>query len=152
MTQAQIELQKHFEQATADLTTRPLLNDSPVLYFDTSVPTPSNSLEQMEHTKIEHDTSKIPTPPDDTDCTHATPPPPKKRYEIMKDPVFLSSPVYPPFIPSKLSLSTNRDDHLIPILSHDDFIFKAQLTSLYWHPTDYSFRQYDKNQDLFLHL
>ena len=57
----------------------------------------------------------------------------------MKDPVFLSSPIYPPFI-SSISLSTNRDDHLIPLLSHDDFIFKAQLTSLYMHPTDYSFR------------
>ena len=73
----------------------------------------------------------------------------KKRYEIMKDPVFLSSPIYPPFIPSKPSLSTNCDDHLIPLLSHDDFIFKAQLTSLYMHPTDYSFRLYDKNQDFF---
>ena len=39
----------------------------------------------MEHAKIEHDTSKIPTPPDDTDRTLATPPPPKKRYEIMKE-------------------------------------------------------------------
>ena len=125
MTQAQFDLQKQIEQATADLTRKPLLNDSPVLYIDTSEPTPSNPLEQMEHTKIEHDTSKIPTPPDDTDHTQATPPPPKKRYEIMKDPVFLSSPIYPPFIPSKLSLSTNRDDHLIPLLSHDDFIFKA---------------------------
>ena len=67
----------------------------------------------------------------------------------MKDPVFLSSPIYPPFIPSKPSLSTNRDDHLIPLLSHDNFIFKAQLTSLYIHPTDYSFRLYDKNQDFF---
>ena len=105
----------------------------------------------MEHAKIEHDTSNIPTPPDDTDRTHATPPPPKKRYEIMKDPVFLSSPIYPPFIPSKPSLSTNCDDHLIPILSHDEFIFKAQLTSLYMHPTDYSFRLYDKNRD-FLRL
>ena len=65
----------------------------------------------------------------------------------MKDPVFLSSPIYPPFIPSKPSLSTNRDDHLITPLSHDDFIFKAQLTSLFMHPTDYSFRLYDKNQD-----
>ena len=73
----------------------------------------------------------------------------KKRYEIMKDPIFLSSPVYPPSIPSKISLCTNRDDHLIPILSTDDFVFKAQLTSLYMHPTDYSFRLYDKNQDFF---
>ena len=34
MTQAQIDLQKQLEQATADLTTRPRLNDSPVLYID----------------------------------------------------------------------------------------------------------------------
>ena len=121
------------------------------IYIDTSEPTPNNSLEQMEQVKIEHDTLKVPTPIDDTDHTHATPPPPKKRYEIMKDPVFLSSPIYPPFIPSKTSLSTNRDDHLMLLLSHDDFIFEAQLTSLYLHPTDYSFRLYDKNKT-FLHL
>ena len=78
MTQAQIDLQNQLEQATADLTTRPLLNDSPVLYIDTSEPTPTNSLEQMEQAKIEHDTSKVTTPLDDTDCTHAKPPPPKK--------------------------------------------------------------------------
>ena len=80
---------------------------------------------------------------------HATPPPQKKRYENMKDPVFLSSPIYPPIIPSKPSLSTNHDDRLIPLLSHDDFIFKAQLTSLCINPTDYSFHLYDKNQDFF---
>ena len=74
----------------------------------------------------------------------------KKRYEIMKDPVFLSSPIYPPFISCKPSLSTTRDDHLIPLLSQDDFIFKAQLFSLYMHPTtDYSFRLYHKNQEFF---
>ena len=147
--QNQIDLQNQLEQATADLTKRPLLNDSPVLYIDTSDPTPTNSLEQMEQDKIEHDTLKVPTPPNDTDHTHATPPPPKKRYEIMKDPVFLSSPICPPFISFEPSLSTTRDDHLIPLLSHDDFIFKAQLTSLYMHPTDYSFRLYDNNQDFF---
>ena len=93
----------------------------------------------MEHTKVENENPK-PTPPqDDTDHTQSTPPPPKKRYEIMKDPIFLSSPIYPPSIPSKISLCTNRDDHLISILSTDDFVFKAQLTSLYMHPTDYSF-------------
>ena len=151
MTQAQIDLQRQLEQATADLTTKPLVNDSPVLYIDTSEPTPANSLEQMEQAqdKIEHGFSRVPTPLNDTDPTHETPPPSKKRYEIMKDPVFLSSPIYPPFISSKPSLSTNRDDHLIPLLSHDDFIFKAQLTSLYMQPTDYSFRLYDKNQDFF---
>ena len=149
MVQAQIDLKKQLELATADLTTRPLLSDTPVLYNDTSEPTPTNSLEQMEQEKTEQDTSKVPTPLNDNDNTHATPPPPEKRYEIMKDPVFLSSPIYPPSIPSKSSLSTNCDDHLIPLLSHDNFIFKAQLTSLYMHPTDYSFRLYDKNQDFF---
>ena len=53
MTQAQVDLQNQLEQATADLTTRPLLNDSPVLYFDTSEPIPTTSLEQMEQEKIE---------------------------------------------------------------------------------------------------
>ena len=155
MTQAQIDLQNQIdlqiqlEQATADLTTRPVLNDSPVLYIDTSESTPTNSLEQMEQDKIERDTSKVPTSLDDTDNTHSTPTPPKKRYEIMKNPVFLSSPIYPPSISSKPSLSTTRDDHLIPLFSHDNFIFKAQLTSLYMHPTDYSFRLYDQNQDFF---
>ena len=59
---------------------------------DTNLP---NATEQAEH---EHNTPKVPTPPDNTT---ETPPPPKKRYEIMKDPLFLSSPVYPPTIPSK---------------------------------------------------
>ena len=52
MTQAQIDLQKQLEQATADLTTRPRLNDSPVLYIDTSDPTPSNFLEQRNTQKL----------------------------------------------------------------------------------------------------
>ena len=148
--QAQIDLQKQLEQATpTDLTTRPLLNDSPVLYIETSEQTPPTFLEQMEHTKVEHENPKATTSHDDTDHTQTTPPPPKIRYEIMKDPVFLSSPQYPSSIPSKLSLCTNRDDHLIPLLSNGDFVFKAQLTSLYMHPTDYSFRLYDKNQDFF---
>ena len=148
--QAHVDLQNQLEQATADLTTRPLLNRSPVLYIETSEQTPPTFLEQMEHTKVEHENPKTATPHDDTDHTQATPPPPpKKRYEIRKDPVFLSSPIYPPSIPSKISLCTNRDDHLIPLLSHGDFVFKAQLTSLYMYPTDYSFRLYDKNQDFF---
>ena len=79
----------------------------------------------MEHTKVEHENPKPATSHDDTDHTQTTPPPPKKRYEIMKDPVFLPSPVYPPSIPSKYSLCTNRDDYLIPLLSNGDFVFKA---------------------------
>ena len=73
--QNQIDLQNKLEQATADRTTRPLLNDSPDLYIDSSEQTPTNPLEQMEHDKIEHDIPKV---PNDTDTTHATPPPPKK--------------------------------------------------------------------------
>ena len=38
----------------------------------------------MEHTKVEHENPKTATPLDDTDHTQATPPPPKKRYKIMK--------------------------------------------------------------------
>ena len=77
--QAQVDLQNQLEKATSDLTTRPLLNDSPVLYIDTSAePIPTTTLEQTESEKIEHDTSKISTPLNDSDHTHATSPPPKK--------------------------------------------------------------------------
>ena len=65
----------------------------------------------------------------------------------MKDSVLLSSPVVPPKISSQPSLSTTSDDHLIPLFSQDNFTFKAQLTSLYMHPIDYTFRLYDRNQD-----
>ena len=70
----------------------------------------------------------------------------------MKDHVFHSSPIYPLTLSTNPSRSTNRDDLLIPLLSQDNFTFKAQLTSLYMHPTDYSFRLYDKNQDLFTYI
>ena len=65
----------------------------------------------------------------------------------MKDPVFLSSPIFPPEKPSQPSLSTTRDDYLITLLSQDNFTFKAHLTSLCMHPTDYTCRLYDENQD-----
>ena len=58
----------------------------------------------------------------------------------MKDPVFLSSPKFLSTNPSKPSLSTNRDDHLVPLLSQDNFTFNAQLISLFMHRTDYTFR------------
>ena len=83
MTQAQVDLQNQLEQVTSDLTTRPLLKDSPVLYIDTSE-LPTNSLEQMEQEKIEHDTSKVSTPLNDIDHTHATPPPPKNDMKYRK--------------------------------------------------------------------
>ena len=85
MTQAQLDLQTQLEQATrTDLTTKPLLNDSPVLYIETSEQTPPTFLEQMERTKVKHENPKPATSDDDTDHTQTTPPPPKKRYEIMK--------------------------------------------------------------------
>ena len=48
----------------------------------------------------------------DHDNSSETPPPTKKKYEIVKDSAFLSSPVYPPIIPPKPQLSTNRDEYL----------------------------------------
>ena len=150
MTHAQIDLQTQLEQTSSDLTTTPLFNDSPVLFLENMYQTqtntnPTHNTEQAEH---EHNTPKVPTPPDNTT---ETPPPPKKRYEIMKDPLFLSSSVLLPALPSKPSLSTNRDDDLIPLLSQDIIIFKAQLTSLYMYPTDYTFRLYDKIEVFYFH-
>ena len=143
MTQAHLDLQ--LEPSSSDLATQPLFNDSPVLFLepiDQVNAQPSEKVEQIEHTTP----SKLHTPPDNT---HEVPPPPKKRYEIMKDPVFLSSPIFSSKIPSQPSISTTRDDHLIPLLSEDNITFKAQLTSLYMDPTDYTFRLYDKNHDFF---
>ena len=37
----------------------------------------------------------------------------------------------------------------MPILSKDHFTFKSQLTSFYMHPTEYTFKLYDENQDFF---
>ena len=101
MTQAQVDLQNQLEQATADLTTRHLLNDSPVLYIDTSEPIPTTSLEQIEQDKIEHDTSKVSTRLND--ISH-TPPPPKKRHEIKKDPVFLHQSILLSYLQTLLFL------------------------------------------------
>ena len=79
----------------------------------------------------------------------STPPPSKKKHDIMKDLIFLTSAVYLPFISPKDLISTQRDDYLTPILSIGNSTFKSQLTSLYMHPTDYTFKLYDKNQDFF---
>ena len=60
MTQAQIDLQTQLEQATpTDLITRPLSNDSPVLYIETSEQTPPTFLEPMEHTKVENENPNL---------------------------------------------------------------------------------------------
>ena len=145
VTQEQIDLQNNFEMHTADLITKLLSNDSPVLFLDTNETSDDPIPDQMEQQNIP---SKNKTP-SDHDQSPDTPPPTKKKYEIMKDPAFLSSTIYPPIIPTKPQLSTTRDDYLVPILSTNRSSFKSQLTSLYMHPTDYTFKLYDKNQDFF---
>ena len=100
------------------------------------------------------DTNHITSKSSDTDekpteQSISTPPPSKRKHDIMKDPIFLTSPVYPPVISPKDSISTQRDDYLNPFLSTEIFTFKSQLTSLYMHPTDYTFKFNDKNQDFF---
>ena len=87
MTQAQLDLQNQLELSSSDLTTQPLFIDSPVLFLETLDQVnahPSEQVEQTEHTTL----LKVHTPPD---TTHEVPPAPKKRYEKMKDPVFLFS-------------------------------------------------------------
>ena len=145
VTQEQIDLQNQLEMHTADLITKPLSNDSPVLFLDTKETSDDPIPDQMEHQNIPLKNKT----PSDHDRSPDTPPPTKKKYEIMKDPAFLSSPIYPPIIPTKPQLSTTCDDYLVPILSTNCFSFKSQLTSLYMHSTDYTFKLYDKNQDFF---
>ena len=129
MTQSPLDL---LEALSSDFTTLPLFNDSPVFILETIDQVNAHPSEQVEQT--EHNTpSKIHTPPD---TTHGVSPPPKKSCEIMKDPVFLSSPLFPSEVHSQPSHSTTRDDHLISLLSQDNFTVKAQLTSLYMHPTN----------------
>ena len=161
IAQEQIDLQNQLEMHTTDLITKPFSNDSPVLFLDTKdLPTiPSN--DQMEHqpisskNKIEHQpiSSKNRTPSDHN--SPETPPPTKKKYEKNERPcIFFITGIslYPPLIPTKPQLSTKRDEYPTPILSTYQFSFKSQLTSLHMHPTDYTFKLYDKNQDFFTSL
>ena len=120
VTQEQIDLQNQLQMHTADLITKPLSNDSPVLFLDTKETSDDPIPDQMDHQNIP---SKNKTP-SDHDQSPDTPPPTKKKFEIMKDPAFLSSPIYPPLIPTKPQLSTTRDDYLVPILSTNRFSFK----------------------------
>ena len=151
MTQDLIDLQNRLEQNTTELTTQLLFRDSPVLFLGAIDQDQSNTnTEQVEHQKS---FPKDRTPPViiNYDTHRQLLPRTKKKYEIMKDPAFLSSPLYPPTLPSKLSLFTKRDDHLIPSSSHDRFTSKSQLTSLYMYATDYISILYNKNQDFFSH-
>ena len=140
-------LTKHFKHLRSFNT--PLCNTSPILFLLKTSPieTTKNQPEQMD---TNHTTSKSSdTDEKPTEQSISTPPPSKKKYDIMKDPIFLTSPLYPSVISPKDSIPTQRDDYLNPILSTENFTFKSQLTSLYMHPTDYTFKLYDKNQDVF---
>ena len=150
MTQAHLDLQSQLVSQNisniSDPSTTPLCDTSPILFLSPIEPT-NNQPEQM-------DTNHITSTPSDTDekpteQSTSIPPPSKKKYDRMKDPIFLTFPVYPPVISTKDSISTQRDENLIPILSTKNFTFKSQLTSLHMHPTDYTFKLYDKNQDFF---
>ena len=154
MTQAHIDLQSQLDSQNisniSDPSTTPLCN------------TPISFLSPIEHTNnlVEQmDTNNIVYKPSDTDIdspstkhsepSASTPPPSKKKYNFIKDPIFLTSPIYSPIISPTDSISTQRDDYLIPILSNEQFTFKSQFTSLSMHPTEYSFNLYDKSQDFF---
>ena len=67
----------------------------------------------------------------------------------MKDPAFLTSPIYPPKIFPTHFLSTQRDDHLKSLLSHDNHTVKSQLTSSYKLPIDNTLKLNDKDQYFF---
>ena len=164
MTQAHFDmqlLQKQLEQQTknTNLTTQSSFNESPVLFLeameqDSSIVTSDQTSSEQNNSHMDQKARQTPPEKQQTspeinkyEQSHRTPPSSKKRYEMMKDHAFLSSPIYPPILSSKPSLSTNLDDLLIPLLSHDCFIIKSQLTSLYMHRTDYTFKLFDKNQD-----
>ena len=113
ITQEPIDLQYQLEMHTTDLITKPLSNDSPVIFLDTNDLPNISSHDEMEHQPIPSKNNA----PSDHDKSPETTPPTKKKYETMKDPAFSSSPVYPPIIPTKPQLFTNREDYLAPILS-----------------------------------
>ena len=48
MIQAQIDLQQQLEQASSDLTTQPLFNDSPAIFIETSDQLNNHPSEQVE--------------------------------------------------------------------------------------------------------
>ena len=63
VTQEQIDLQNQLEIHTADLITKPLSNDSPILFLDTKETTDDPIQDQMEHQNIpeQQNISTIPT-------------------------------------------------------------------------------------------
>ena len=147
ITQTQLDLQTQLEQSTSDLTIQPLFNDSPVLFLESIDQVHVDASKQVEETEHNTTSPKEQTPPENS---HETPPP-KKKNEILKYPLFFSLPIYPTILNFQTFTfcKPKRDDRVIPILSQNRFTFEAQMTSLYMHPTDYTFRQYDKNRDFY---
>ena len=85
---------KHFKNIS-DPSTTPSCNTSPILFLSPIEPT-NNQPEQMDTNHITSKSSDTDEKP--TEQSISTPPPSKKRYDIMKDPIFLTSTVYPPAI------------------------------------------------------
>ena len=123
----------------------PLVNDSlPLDTNNTPEPTvngnstTSQSLNKPPSTKLK--TRHSPTPPPNN--LHITidnhPIPPKKKYNILEDPVFIDSGILPPTLhPLKTpSQSNTMTDEFLR--THPNF--KANLPSLYTTPTCYKFR------------
>ena len=115
MTRAHIDLQLQLDSQNisniSDPSTRPVCNFSPISFLSPIEPT-SNQIEQMDTThkvskSFDTDNNKISSenhkPPEHS---ASTPPPSKKKYDMMKDPIFLTSPVYPPLNSLKDSIST----------------------------------------------
>ena len=154
MTQAHLQSQLDSQNNSniSDPSTTPLCNNSPISFLSPVEPT-NNQIEQIDTTQKNSDAANNETssqnhkPPEQPP---STPPPSKKKYDILRDPIFLTSPLCPPLISPKVSISTQGDYYLIPILSNENFIFKPQLISIYMHPTDYTFKLNDKNQDFFI--
>ena len=95
-------------------------------------------------------TRHSPTPPPNnlhiTIVTH--PIPPKKKYNILEDPVFIDSGILPPTLhPLKTPSQTNTmSDDFFFLRTHPNF--KTNLPSLYMTPTQYNFRfPQDRNFD-----
>ena len=78
-TQDQIDLQNQLEMHTAVLVTKPLSNDSPVLFLDTKKTSDDPLFEQMEHQNFP---SKNKTPSDDHDQSPETPPRTKRKMKL----------------------------------------------------------------------
>ena len=109
----------------------------------------NNDLEVQAIAEITIENEKCENPIPNNSLTKVNPAPIKRKYEdITKDPHFMESGLCPPYIKSLNISDSNRDNHLIDILSTGTFNFKPNLTSLYMIPTDYKFHvEDDRSQE-----